>query len=425
MSEPNLYDTIVVGAGAAGLMAGASSAGRGQRTLVLEKNKKLGVKILMSGGTRCNITHHCNSREIAHAFGPGGRFLHSALAALSPERVVQLFNECGVETKVESTGKVFPVSNRAIDVRDALVRYSIDSGCEIRNLSPVVSIQKSADVFQVRTEAGISTSRSLIITSGGQSYPGCGTTGDGYFWASQFGHTIVKPVPALTPILCRNEWANGLRGVTVDDVMVQVVDPDNKKKANRNQLDRSSRRGSFLFTHFGFSGPTVLDVSQAVTRHENPKRLKLVCDFWPSMSRTEILNWFNDQKSKSGKISSIRMLQEQLTRRLAEQLVANAGGDLHGSIAELPRKLVLQIIEQIKACTFSINGTLGFEKAEVTAGGVCLDEIDGRTMQSKLVQGLFFAGEILDLDGLIGGYNFQSAFSTGWLAGQCVNSANQ
>ena len=231
------WDVIVIGGGAAGLMAAASSAQLGKRTLLLEKNRKFGVKILMSGGTRCNITHNTDVRGIVEAFGRNGKFLHSALSVMSPSDCVELFNSLGVETKVEHTGKVFPVSNKAIDVRDALVRYAEESGAKLVNESPVSGLRKlDSGEFAVQVGDESIQCRSVIVTTGGLSFPGCGTTGDGYPWAQNFGHTIVDTIPALTPLLSRCEWANELKGVTIDPTRVEVWEPEvegTKKKKRK------------------------------------------------------------------------------------------------------------------------------------------------------------------------------------------------
>jgi len=417
-------------------MAAASAGSRGRKVLLLEKNKKLGVKILMSGGTRCNITHDCSVREIVAAFGRQGKFLHSALSILPPLDVIEKIEEQGVETKIESTGKIFPVSNKAIDVRDALVGLASEAGTTIVNQSPVVSITKEDGRFAVETSEENFSCESLIITTGGKSYPGCGTTGDGYAWAQQFGHSIIGLVPALVPILNNDQWANELKGITIEKTKVEVWQPEQTSdsdvelsKSDRKKLKAKTlvrREGSFLFTHWGFSGPSVLDVSREVARHANAKSLKLICDFEPSMSIGEFENYLQTKKSDSGKQNVGNLLNEFFPKRLAESLLLAAQSnqefkskfELQSKNAELSKQDLSAIVNQVKACRFDINGTLGFEKAEVTAGGGNLKEIDSKTMQSKLAEGLFFAGEILDLDGPIGGFNFQSAFSTGWLAGQ-------
>lgn len=428
------YDVIVVGAGAAGLMAATSAASRGRRVLLLEKNRKLGVKILISGGTRCNITHHCDNAGIIKAFGRNGRFLHSALAALPPTEVIQLIEAAGVATKVEDTGKIFPVSNRAIDVRDALVAMVVNAGAAIKPESAVDRIERTANGFAVHVAGGNDrtlTCESLLITTGGLSYPGCGTTGDGYAWAEQFGHSIVPTAPALVPLLNGQAWANELKGITIERTYLQLFeDPiaDNviegqgsttsKRKLKPKCL--ASREGSFLFTHFGFSGPAPLDVSREVARHPSRKTLRLVCDFLPSIKHEALLHRLTEKKSNEGKQQASGLLADDFPRRLSDQLLLQAGVAPATRNAELSKADLQRLVDSVKRLPFGVSGTLGFEKAEVTSGGINLKEVDSKTMQSKLQSNLFFAGEVLDLDGYIGGFNFQSAFSTGWLAGQHV-----
>jgi predicted Rossmann fold flavoprotein len=429
----NNWNVIIIGAGAAGLMAAASAAARGQRVLLLEKNKKLGVKILMSGGTRCNITHNCDVNAIVTAFGRQGKFLHSALSALPPKEVIEKIESQGVATKIESTGKIFPVSNKAIDVRDALVNLALTAGAQIKTEQPVLKIRKTGDKFQIDTRNDQFECNALIVTTGGKSYPGCGTTGDGYLWAQQLGHSIIDTVPALVPILNDCSWANNLKGITIEHTSVDVWQPQQTtgeseeltKSERKSRKSRSlvNRDGSFLFTHWGFSGPAILDVSRAVARHSNRRSLELICDFYPQLSIGQLEDSLWNKKTKNGKQQTGNLLNELFPKRLAESLIQSANIELQSRNAELSKQQFSALVNQVKRCRFSINGTLGFEKAEVTAGGVNLKEIDSKTMQSKTTRGLFFAGEVLDLDGPIGGFNFQSAFSTGWLAGLSTEPA--
>jgi predicted Rossmann fold flavoprotein len=429
----NNWNVIIIGAGAAGLMAAASAAARGQRVLLLEKNKKLGVKILMSGGTRCNITHNCDVNAIVTAFGRQGKFLHSALSALPPKEVIEKIESQGVATKIESTGKIFPVSNKAIDVRDALVNLALTAGAQIKTEQPVLKIRKIGDKFQIDTRNDQFECNALIVTTGGKSYPGCGTTGDGYLWAQQLEHSIIDTVPALVPILNDCSWANNLKGITIEHTSVDVWQPQQTtgeseeltKSERKSRKSRSlvNRDGSFLFTHWGFSGPAILDVSRAVARHSNRRSLELICDFHPQLSIGQLEDSLWNKKTKNGKQQTGNLLNELFPKRLAESLIQSANIELQSRNAELSKQQFSALVNQVKRCRFSINGTLGFEKAEVTAGGVNLKEIDSKTMQSKTTRGLFFAGEVLDLDGPIGGFNFQSAFSTGWLAGLSTKPA--
>src|SRR5260370_13973229 len=244
MSEQS-WDVIVIGAGAAGLLAAIRAAELGRRTLLLEKNRRPGVKILMSGGTRCNLTHATDNRGIVEAFGPSGRFLHSALAALSVQETIAFFETEGVATKIESTGKVFPVSNKAADVLDALLGRLRASGATLALEEPLRELRWTDGRFRLSTSRRALSAPRIILTTGGRSYPGSGTTGDGYSIAAQFGHTIVPPRPALVPVRVAPPWVAGLRGFTLPDVAGRVVESE-------KALTRA--RGGLLFPHFGLPG---------------------------------------------------------------------------------------------------------------------------------------------------------------------------
>lgn len=412
-----MWDVVVVGAGAAGLMSALRAAESGRRTLLLEKNRRPGIKILMSGGTRCNITHATDNRGIVEAFGPAGRFLHSPLAALSVDATIDFFESAGVATKVEETGKVFPVSNRAADVLDALVQRMQRSGAVLALEEPLADFRR-LDSFSPPYEGGlleVRTSRraiavpSVILTTGGQSYPGSGTTGDGYAILARLGHTIVPPRPALVPLTTSAPWVAEMRGITLPDVTVRILDGDRALAA---------RRGSLLFAHFGLSGPAILDVSRVVSGHEFPTRLTAEVDLLPDKSETALDEFLRRESIASAKKLLAGVLGQHLPRRLAEIVLQLAKMPIDRKSAALSKADIRELIHGMKHLQVPLTGTLGFKKAEVTAGGVALDEVDSRTMRSKIVPGLFLAGEILDLDGPIGGYNFQAAFSTGWLAGE-------
>ena len=418
------WDVVVIGAGAAGLLAATRAAERGKRTLLLEKNRKPAVKILISGGTRCNVTHNTDSRGIVAAYGRQGRFLHSALAALSPQDVVALVEAEGVPTKVEETGKIFPVSDRALDVANALVRRLRRSRAELSLEEPLLQMRRikaenGVEGFELITNRRTITAEKVVVTSGGLSYPGSGTTGDGYAWAADMGHTIVPTRPALVPVTTRAPWVQPLQGVTMPDTIVRLVDSARKDSAQKpGVLDE--RRGSLLFTHFGLSGPVVLDISRAISGHPRPQSLSLICDLLPGQTEAALDELLRTQAGVSGKRHVVSVLPEQLPRRLVETLAAVAELPLDRKAAELSKAERARLVAAIKRLAIPVSGTRGYKKAEVTAGGVSLDEVDSRTMQSKLVPNLYFAGEVLDLDGPIGGYNFQAAFSTGWLAGESV-----
>jgi predicted Rossmann fold flavoprotein len=413
------YEVVVIGAGAAGLFAATRAAERGRRTLLLEKNRKPGVKILMSGGTRCNITHATDARGIVEAFGEQGPFLHSALAALGPDELVAMFEAEGVATKIEETGKVFPVSDRALDVLLAARRMLDRSGAELRLGEAVVGIQRDGEGYAIQTEHGSTRADKVIITVGGQSYPGCGTRGDGYAWAKSLGHKIIPPRPALVPLTSPAPWVADLSGVTIPDVKIDLTASEPGRPAPGARL-AATRRGSFLFTHVGLSGPAPMDISRVVTTRPQAGLWQAVCDFVPNMHDQQITEHLQSAATSDGRRGVLNLAAELVPRRLAESIMTRSHIPTQRNAAELSRAERAALVDRLKRTAIPINGTLGFKKAEVTAGGVSLDEVDSRTMQSKLAPNLYFAGEILDLDGPIGGYNFQSAFSTGWLAGEKV-----
>jgi len=409
------WEVIVIGGGAAGLMAASRAAQRGRRTLLLEKKRRPGTKILMSGGSRCNLTHALDVRGFVETFGTQGPFLHSALAALGPEQLVDLIEAEGVATKVEPTGKVFPVSDRADDVLAALLTRLRQSGCVLASDEPVQSISPYSASLRVVTSKQTLRAESVILTTGGQSYPSSGSTGDGFRWAAELGHTIVPLRPALVPITSHAPWVLGLQGITMSDVCVRVLEPSDEAA---RPVCLAQQRGSLLFAHFGVTGPAVLDVSRAVSGHAQPRRLVLRCDLLPDRKVDALDAEFQEECRGAGRRLALGLVARYVPQRLAETVAARADFDPERRAAEVSRNERQQLVTWLKQFDIPISGTLGFNKAEVTAGGVALDEIDSHTMESRLVPGLFFAGEILDIDGPIGGYNFQAAFSTGWLAGE-------
>ena len=407
-----MWDLIIVGGGAAGLWAAGTAGARGLKTLVLEKNVKAGVKILMSGGSRCNITHNCGIDGIMDAFGNQGRFLKPALHNLSPQDVVTEINRLGVATKIEETGKVFPVSDRALDVRDALVRRLNDAGAALRTGVAVKDISRNeSNHWLASTETEQLVSRQLLMATGGLSYAGCGTTGDGYPWAASMGHKIEATHAALTPLLSPAVWVHELQGLTLEDVRVTAVYGD----ARPERDPRHTSRTSLLWTHFGFSGPAAMNVSGAVSGWSEPHRARLLIDLLPDMNEAECMGLM-DGSSGAGKRTLLSMLATHMPRRMADCLMHQAEVSSDVILAELPKKARLRMFDLLKRLPVPLAGTRGYPKAEVTAGGVCRKEVNPQTMESRLVPGLYFAGEVLDVDGPIGGFNFQAAFATGHTA---------
>ncbi len=434
MGGVDRFDVAVIGAGAAGLFAAIRAAELGQSVVLLEKNRRPGVKILMSGGTRCNLTNarglrHLGvvsgpidlaydpkqgrgARSILLAFGPNGGFLGPALRALGVEETVGFFEAEGVATKIEASGKIFPVSDRAVDVLDAILRRLDRSGAMLRTNAPVAGIDAVEEGFAVRGKDGVVEACRVILAVGGQSYPGSGTTGDGFAIARHFGHTIVEPRPALVPLRVKADWVADLSGLTLPDVIASVVDWSGRVLAER--------REAVLFAHFGLTGPAILDVSRAVARHDEPERLSLRLDLAPDV-KPEALDQKLATSSRSGRPLVANLLPPGIPRRLAEILLANAGIPAGRVGPELMREERRRLVAAIKGLALPVVGTLGFAKAEVTSGGVRLEGVIPESLESRFQPGFFLAGEVLDLDGLIGGYNFQAAWSTGWLAGESVS----
>lgn len=430
------WPLIVIGAGAAGMIAAARAAHLGVRTLLLEKNTKVGVKILISGGTRCNLTHAAEPAEMLSTFDKRqARFLRNAFFAFPPHEVVEHFRRLGVPTKTEDTGKIFPRSDRALDVQQALLNDLRKAEVVIKLSSPVQSIRRhpGAERFEIETSQNTYRAEYLLVTTGGKSYPGCGTTGDGYGWLESFGHTITPPRPALVPLVASASWIAELSGLTIEDALVRVTPapvlasasaPDQVVAiARKHQL--RERRSALLFTHFGFSGPAAMDISGTITAEPNPLDLRLVCDFLPHTEVAELSAHIHHQVRSQGQRSVGRLLQELLPSRLGQAIASLADVPADRRLAELTKRDLKSLMALIKANPIAVSGSRGYAKAEVTAGGLSLNEVHPKTMQSKQVPGLFVAGELLDVDGRIGGYNFQAAFSTGWLAATHIATALQ
>lgn len=419
------WDLIVIGGGAAGLWAAGTAALNGRKVLVLEKNNKAGPKILMSGGTRCNITHDCDWRRIVDAFGREGRFLSTALHHLPPSEVIRTIEAEGVATKREVTGKIFPVSDRAIDVRDALVNRMQREGGVLQTGIAVKDVRRSNSEagFEVIGENESWSTANLLVATGGLSYPGCGTTGDGYPWLQRLGHTITPLRPALTPLVSSVPWLSDLQGITLPDAAVTVeLLGDSSGKNSAKKDSRLTARGGLLWTHFGLSGPAPMNVSRAVSDLPAGHHSTLHIDLLPDQKPDQLAQWFQTT-TQAGSRTLLNTLGDLVPRRIAQTILELTQISLDKPLAEVSKKNRIDLLEKIKNFSIPLHGTRGYSKAEVTAGGVVLSEVNPQTMESKMVPGLYLAGEILNLDGPIGGFNFQAAFSTGHLVGMHVSGA--
>lgn len=407
---------IILGAGAAGLFAALRAAERGRKVVLLERNKKPGVKVLMSGGTRCNITHDGPYEEVARAFGKKGeRFLRPSLRAFTPADAIAFFEENGVPVKTEPPhGKVFPRSDRATDVLAALVNACRSRGVELRTEARVLEVAKDGTTFRVRHEGGEVSAPRAVVAVGGQSYPKAGFTGDGYGFARSFGHTVVTPRPALVPLVL-SKPLDGCSGIALTDVRIGLAVAKGKILA--------TKRGELLFTHRGLSGPSALDLSGELTARtsgvlrDTQGPFEIALDLLPDTTHETL----QAQLSEKSRRTATTVLHEQsLPRSLVKALLKKANVPEERTLQDLRREERLHLVNGLKDLRLSVTGTTGFDKAEVTAGGVALEEIEAGTLESKRVPGLHFIGEVLDLDGPVGGYNFQAAWSTGFAAGSAV-----
>lgn len=409
-------DLAVVGGGAAGLAAAifaAERAGGRLAVTVLDGAKTLGAKILVSGGGRCNVTHESVSTADLHGTQ---HVLRHILAGFDAKAAVKWFASLGVELKREETGKLFPVTDRARTVLDALMARCRELGVAIRPGHRVTDVQasrrESHDRFVIVHERGALQSRQVILATGGRSLPRTGSDGFGYELARRLGHTVVPTAPALVPLVLRDDmFHRELSGLSQEAELTVAVD---------NHLTER-RRGSLLWTHFGVSGPVVLDVSRAWTLAAGRgATAEIRCNFVPGWTEERASAWLAEQAAGHPRRSLAGTLALRVPERLAVALCRRASCDPRTQIAQLPRPGRRCIIAALTRFVLPVEGHRGWNHAEVTAGGVPLEEVDFRTMESRTTRGLYLVGEILDCDGRIGGFNFQWAWSTGYLAGRAA-----
>jgi predicted Rossmann fold flavoprotein len=399
-------DVVVAGAGAAGLMAAAAAARRGRRTLLLEKNTRPGLKILISGGGRCNVTTTRSGQDLEQQFGEArGRFLRHALRTLPPSDVAAMFARLGVPLQEEDLEKLFPVSQKARDVLDALLAQAHEAGVELRLGVAIQGAARDGHGLRVATSQGPLRCESLVLATGGRSYPKTGATGDGYAIAAAFGHTITPTVPALAPLHVDLAWLRALQGIVLHGVELAVLDQDGRVVRRRQR--------PILCTHKGLSGPAPMDIAGDVEeRHGAVVRL----DFAPEYSAQDLEAAWLSAAGAQGRRRAESLLPASLPERLQKALCELAGC-ADTTLANLERDARRRLLGVAKDLRIPVLRSLGFDHAEVTRGGVALSEVDPRTMQSRKEPRLFVCGELLDVDGPIGGFNFQAAFATGHLAG--------
>ncbi len=403
---------IVIGGGAAGLMAAGRAGEKGARVILLEKNRVLGRKVRISGKGRCNVTNAGELRAFIENYPGNGEFLYSAFHKFFNDDLRQLLESLGVSLKVERGGRVFPQSDQAADIVNALERYLQQGAVEVRREETVRKILLEKDcVTGVKTDSGTVNTSCVIVATGGKSYTATGSTGDGYRWAHEAGHTISPLRPALAPLNTREEWVKELQGLSLKNVEAVL-------RAGDKVLGREF--GEMLFTHFGVSGPIILTLSRWVARAEAHGDLLLQINLKPSLDVEKLDNRLQRDFQIYQRKQIKNALDDLLPKRLIPIIIKLSGIAPEKFVHQITRKERAVLIELLTALPLFVSGCRPLDEAIVTAGGVSLKEVNPKTMESKLVQGLYFAGEILDIDGYTGGYNLQAAFSTGYVAGDAA-----
>ncbi len=406
-----IYDLAVIGAGPAGMMAAFRAAELGARVVLLEKNHMPGIKLLMTGKERCNITNaEADVKRFAEHFGRNGKFLFSALYHFGMQETVHFFHRNQLQTITERGGRIFPETNKSRDVQELflnlLKKYKVTllTHCSVKSIS--ASEDKIDEILLPDREI---KATNYLISTGGLSYPRTGSTGEGYRWAEQLGHTIVPPEPALTPVMVKEKWVRALEGLSLKNVSISVYQKNRKK---------DERFGEALFTAHGMSGPIILDMSKLIGKLRAGDQTNLSIDFKPALDFAaldrRILRDLEKMKNRAIKNILTHLLPAKLIPVFL-QLAAIEPDKKGNSISKDERKKLRSLLKQFP---LTVKELQGFDKAIITTGGVALKEVDPKTMSSRIINNLFFAGEVLDLDGPTGGFNLQVCWSTGYLAGE-------
>ncbi len=416
MREPNdiLWDVAVIGGGPSGLMTAGRAAELGQKVLLIEKNDTLGVKLLITGGGRCNVTNGENdTRKLLEKYKDNAKFLFSAFSQWSVPETLSFFHTRNMGTKEENEKRVFPASNTAQSVWDVLVDYIQKNNVTVLSNSPVIDILKEDGlVTQIMLKnKSIIRAKNFVIATGGTSRPETGSTGDAYKWLRSVGHTVIDPEPSLVPLAIKDEWVRNLAGVSLIDI---------KLTTSQNRVKQESKKGKILFTHIGVSGPTVLNMSKDIGELLKYGEVILSLDTLPSLGydklNEKLLELFTNNPKKLFK----NILPEIIPSAIAYIVIGMSGIDPEKTGNDITREERLRLVKLLKDIPMEVDHLLGTDKAIITSGGVSLDEVDFKTMRSKLVPNLYLVGDILNIDRPSGGYSLQLCWTTGFVAGTAI-----
>jgi hypothetical protein len=410
-SDKLSFDIVVVGGGASGMMAAFWAAQKGTRVAIIEKNDELGKKVLATGKGRCNITQeNFNQDNLLDVFGKNGRFLFSALREFSVKKTKEFFEKRGLKLKTERGGRVFPKADDSREVISFFKKLLVDNGVVFLRKTKIKSFEiKNNQIQKIVTNKKEISAQQFILCTGGKSYPTTGSTGDGYQWAKDFGHKIIKPVPALSPIKTINEWGYELQGISLKNVNLSVFQNDKKQ---------TERFGEMLFTHYGISGPIVLDVSKEVGEMLEKGRVKISIDLKPALDFKELEKRIQKDFEKYHTRNFSNSLDDLLPQKMIPVIVKLSKINPDKKCCEISKQERKRLASLLKGLTLNVDSLVGFDNAIITSGGIDLGEVDQKTMRSKKINNLYFAGEILNLDGPTGGYNLQLCWTTGYIAGK-------
>jgi len=399
----------VIGGGPAGMLA-AGTAGKNKKNKVtlIEKNEKLGKKLYITGKGRCNITNACDVSDFLEFITTNKNFMYSSLYSFTNENIIDLLEKYGVETKIERGNRVFPLSDKSSDVIDGLKKYLNENNVDVRLNTEVDYIEFKNDLFYVYTKNEKTyTFNKIVIATGGVSYKATGSTGDGYKFSKNFGHNIVDPKASLVPINLKDSFINDLQGLSLRNVTLKVV--NEKNKVIHEEF------GEMLFTHFGISGPIVLTISNYINSIKSKMYLQL--DLKPSLDYEKLDNRLLRDFEKYSNKQFKNSLDDLLPKKIIPVIIEKSDIDEEKTVHQITKEERQNLVRLIKNFPLQFNGFRDINTAIVTSGGIDVDEINPSTMESKLQKGLFFAGEVIDVDALTGGFNLQIAYSTGFLAG--------
>lgn len=409
------YDIIIVGAGAAGILASISAAEEGASVLILEKMSREARKMLISGKGRCNITNSAYQSEFYKKIHPKPKFLKHAFSTFFSKDILNLLHEKGLKTKEERGGRIFPESDKAADVVYTLLKIVKEKGVEIKKKAKVEELLTENNIIK-GVKANISGNNetiyaeNVIIATGGKSYPATGSTGDGYIFAKKIGHVVNELRPALVPLKTEGDTAEKLQGLSLKNSNVSVW--VNNKKTN-------SEFGELMFAHYGLTGPVILTLSKfAIDAFDKKNDVQVSIDLKPALNEQKLDNRLQRELNENGKKQIRNIMRNLLPSKLIPVVLELAKVDQYKECNQISAKERRKLRILLKDLRFKVSGHRSYKEAIVTAGGVSTNEIDSKTMMSKIIKNLYFAGEVIDLDGETGGYNFQIAFSTGWLAGK-------